>query len=88
MVYSAIAFLLGCVTILQLSSLPGWPVWLVLVLLLVIVIHWRLFWLAAFIVALLWAGVHSAFNLKDTLSHALTGEDITVSGTIVGLPQK
>lgn len=88
MVYSAIAFLLGCVTILQLDSLPGWPVWLVLVLLLVIVIHWRLFWLAAFIVALLWTGVHAAFNLNDTLSQALTGEDITVSGKIVGLPQK
>ncbi len=88
MVYSAIAFLLGCVTILQLSHLPGWPIWLVLALLLVIVIYWRLFWLAAFIVALFWTGLHTALNLNDTLSQSLTGEDITVSGRIIDLPQK
>ncbi len=88
MVYSAIAFLLGCVMILQLSSIPGWPVGLALALLLVIAIFWRLFWLAAFIVALFWTGVHTVINLNDTLPPALTGEDVTVSGQIVGLPQK
>ncbi len=88
MVYSAIAFLLGCVTILQLSSLPDWPIWLGLVLLSVIIIHWRFFGLAAFIIGLFWTSGYTALNLNDRLSPALTGEDITLKGQIVGLPQK
>lgn len=88
MVYSAIAFLLGCVTISQLTALPGWPVWLGLAGLLLLAIYWRLFWLAAFIIALFWTAGYAALKLNDTLSPELTGEDITVSGRIIGLPQQ
>ncbi|HET8808003.1 MAG TPA: DNA internalization-related competence protein ComEC/Rec2 [Methylophaga sp.] len=88
MVYSAIAFLLGCVTILQLGALPDWPIWLVLVLLSVITLRWRLFWLTAFFLGMFWTGGHSALNLNDRLPPSLTGEDFTLRGQIVGLPQK
>lgn len=88
MVYSAIAFLLVWVTILQLSSLPEWIVELALLLLLVMAIRWRFFWLAASKVAILWSVVHTVFNLNDTSPHTLIVEDITVSGQIVGLPQQ
>ena len=88
MVYSAIAFLLGCVLISQLDNLPDWPVWAALAGILLLSIRRQIFWLAAFIIALFWAGAHATVKLHNILPQTLAGQDITASGNIIGLPQQ
>ncbi len=88
MVYSAIAFLLGCVVISQLGNLPDWPVWAVLAAVLLLSIRRQIFWLTVFIIALFWAGAHATLKLNNVLPPTLTGQDISVSGNITGLPQQ
>ena len=88
MVYSAIAFLLGCVVISQLGNLPDWPVWAALAVVLLLSLRRQIFWLAAFIIALFWAGAHASVKLNNILPQTLSGQDIAVSGNIIGLPQQ
>lgn len=88
MVYSAIAFLLGCVTISQLSSLPDWPFWSVAAMLLLCAVWRRCRWLLAFVLALFWAGGAAALKLDNSLPEALTGTDINISGHVIGLPHR
>lgn len=88
MVYSAIAFLLGCVVISQLASLPSWPFWLAVVLVLVFAIHKKLSWLLSFGIALCWASFTAWFSLQQTLPTTLVGKDISITGTVVDLPQQ
>ena len=86
MIKTAIAFLLGCVLCLHLSSLPGYG-WLLL-LLLPVLFWFRQVLISAFIVGLLWAGFQAQWRLDDRLAHTLTGEDIVVSGLITSIPEQ
>ncbi|AFJ02437.1 hypothetical protein Q7C_1287 [Methylophaga frappieri] len=87
MVYSAIAFLLGCIGILQFSSSPGWPVWAVAVVILLSALRYRQYWLVAFIAGCLWAGMQTQSRLADQLSSDQSGKDVTITGYIADIPQ-
>lgn len=88
MVRTAIAFLLGCVVISQLPSLPSTAVWLGLAVLFVSSLcrgYWRI---AVVIFALFFTGLEASQRLNDRLNEVNTQVDLLLIGTIDSIPQQ
>lgn len=83
---TAIAFLLGCLLSLNLSSIPAYG-WLLL-LALPVLLWFRQVVLSVFIVGLLWAGFQAQIRLEQRLTEQMAGQDILSQGSIVGIPEQ
>lgn len=85
----AVPLLLGAVLLFQQSDLPSpqWAIFLLPLALLSRRVPWLrpLLWL---LVGFLWAAIMSEGRLAVSLPDAVEGEDLTVTGRIVGIPQR
>jgi len=88
MVRTAIGFLLGCLLISQLSVLPSTAFWLGLGIVLLVTILFRWWIISAFILALSFSAWQASDRLNDRLIEEHIGVDLTVTGTIQGIPQQ
>lgn len=88
MVRTAIAFLLGCVLISQLSSMPPTSLWLGLSCILLLTIFFRWWIISAFIFALCFSSWQADDRLNNRLIAEHIGVNLTVTGTIQSIPQQ
>ncbi|MGZ4970551.1 MAG: DNA internalization-related competence protein ComEC/Rec2 [Methylobacter sp.] len=88
MVVSALLFLIGLLSVQQLTVLPDIK-WLIAGGVASCIIAWLRYWRCLFfIVGVLWAIVFAMQRLSDRLPEHLEGIDIQVTGTIAGLPEQ
>lgn len=86
MIKSAISFLLGCVLLFQLPSLPDTQVlWLLLAAIILVFVS-KTQWLAILIIGFSWSYYQAGQHLDGQLNIGLQGQDILISGTIDSIP--
>lgn len=88
MVRTAIAFLLGCLLISQLSSLPSTAFWLGLSCILFLTVFFRRWIISTFILALCFSAWQANDRLNNRLIASHIGADLTVTGNIQSIPQQ
>ena len=86
MIKSAISFLLGCVLLVQLPSLPDSQYLWLLIPVLFLVIFPKLYWLAFVTLGFFWAYYQASLFLNDRLDFDLQGQDILITGKISAIP--
>lgn len=87
MVKTAIAFMLGCVVLLQLPQLPH-PLWFGLIAPVIVMLchaHTRVF--AYLLLGIMWALLHANLLINDRLSPQLVAKELTITGTINSVPE-
>ncbi|WP_430010447.1 ComEC/Rec2 family competence protein, partial [Methylophaga lonarensis] len=88
MIKSAIAFVAGCVAVLQLAVLPD-SIWLLPAIIILLLSLWlRQTLLFCFTFAVLWTSLHSQLRLTDQLASHLQGQDLQITGVIASVPQR
>lgn len=88
MIKSAIAFVAGCVAVLQLAVLPD-SIWLLPAIIILLLSLWlRQTLLICFTFAVLWTSLHSQLRLTDQLASHLQGQDLQITGVIASVPQR
>lgn len=88
MIKSAIAFVAGCIAVLQLPALPD-PLWLLPATGILLLSLWlRQTLLFCFTFAVLWTCLHSQQRLNDRLASDLQGQDMQITGVIASVPQR
>lgn len=87
MIKSAISFLLGCLLVFQLPSLPDLQFFWLLLLALIILLFSKTRLLALFILGFVWTCYQASELLSDRLALDLQGQNIVISGTISSIPE-
>jgi competence protein ComEC len=87
MIKSAISFLLGCVLLIQLISLPDSHYLWLLIPALIFVIFPNTRWLAFVVLGFLWSSYQASLLLDDRLSLDLQGQDLLITGTVSNIPE-
>ena len=86
--HDAIGFCCGNSLILFSSNTYSWEILLPGVLIVVLARYWKVLSPLLFLVlGAIWATIHSAAVLDQRLPSSLEGQDLMVTGTIIGLPQ-
>jgi len=87
MIKSAISFLLGCVLLIQLPSLPdSQALWLIFAAFILLVFS-KKYWLAFIALGFIWSAYQASLQLNDRLALDLQGQDIVISGKISSIPE-
>lgn len=87
LVSTVFPFVIGIITVQQLSSLPGsrWIVFLCLIVVFLALLRsWRLIF---FVIGLLWAITFSSVRLTDRLPEQSQGQLLSIEGKVIGLPR-
>jgi competence protein ComEC len=87
MIKSAISFLLGCVLLLQLTSLPDSHYLWLLIPALIFIIFPNTRWLAFVVLGFFWSYYQATLLLNDRLSLELQGQDLVITGTVHNVPE-
>ncbi len=82
-----VALLAGLLLLRWLPQLP--PTWLLygMVLLGLLLLPWRMYWLGLFVLGLSWACLSAQWALDDRLEPELDGRTLWLQGQVVGLPE-
>jgi len=87
MIKSVISFLLGCVLLIQLPSLPdSQTLWLTFAGFTLLVFS-KIRWLAFIALGFIWSAYQASLILNDRLAVDLQGQDIVITGIISSIPE-
>jgi len=87
MIKSAISFLLGCVLLVQASSLPDSQYLWLLIPALIFFIFPNTRWLAFIAFGFFWSYYQATLILDDRLNLDLQGQDLVIIGTVTNIPE-